>query len=59
MSRVEKRVAEDLGIEAEASRRERKYFFKKVKKYLLVEKKAVLLRPPNEGNEARGKRGFT
>jgi hypothetical protein len=29
-----------------------------LKKYLLVEKKAVLLQPPNEGNErGEGKRG--
>ena len=48
-----------IGPEAEVSRRVKKYFFKKAKKYLLVEKKVVLLRPPNEGNEARGRRGFT
>jgi calcineurin-like phosphoesterase len=44
-----------LGPEAERSRRERKYFFKKAKKYLLVKKKEVLLRPLNEGKEVRGK----
>jgi len=53
-SREESKV-KGIGPEAEVSRRVKKYFFKKAKKYLLVENKVVLLRPPNEGKEARGK----
>jgi hypothetical protein len=60
LSREELIKLKGLVPEAERRRKSRKIFLKKVKKYLLVEKKGVLLQPPNEVKEKkRGKRGNT